>query len=379
MGIFSTAVLIIIVLGLLVLIHEIGHFVASKRLGVRVEEFGIGFPPKIWGKKIKSTLYSINWIPLGGFVRIKGVVGDSKEDDPTAKTQADSFRTQTFSKKFVILFAGIGMNILLAAILFAVTYMVGVQTERTQIRGGAIVQQEQLVITAITPNSAAAAADLRAGDVVIKFDGVAVEQAENFQTYIKNHKDTEVALEILRDQQIRQITLVPRELTIDNNMYIGIGVGLLEIVQVRYPFLQSLWLGISTTFTLIGQIFVALFQIVQKIFMAEDVSADFTGPIGIAVMTKQVAQLGFVHLLQFVAILSVNLAIFNLLPIPALDGGRILFVIIEKLRRKSINEKIEGLVHTIGFSLLLILILLVTFKDINQFKVVDFIKNVLWD
>lgn len=360
-----TILLFLLVLGVLVLIHELGHFIAAKRAGVDVEEFGFGFPPRIFGKKIRGTLYSLNWIPLGGFVKIKGVAGD----DPDAGVRQDnthSFAARSFTTKFGILFAGIGMNVLLSIILFAVVFTVGITMTRGGIQQGARISDEHVVIVSVLPGSPAEQASIQAGDRILTFHGEQIYSAEQLQTLAKQYTNKPVPVEIQRAADSISFSVTPQEMQYDNETFVGIGVGLEDVAHVSYPWYRSIWFGVKMTGWVVAQIFISLFDLVRNIFQSGTVSADLAGPVQIAVITGEVARLGIVNVLQFMALLSVNLAVFNLLPLPALDGGRIFFAVLEKIRHKPVNQRIEATVHSIGFLLLLLLALLVTIRDISH-------------
>ncbi|MBI2411055.1 MAG: RIP metalloprotease RseP [Candidatus Kerfeldbacteria bacterium] len=371
----STIIIFIIVLGFLVCIHEFGHFIAAKRAGIQVDEFGFGFPPRIIGKKFRGTLYSLNWIPLGGFVKIKGVAGD----DPNAHKQLphgpDSFIGQTFTRKFFILFAGIGMNLLFAVVLFSIIFSIGMPSDPHTAPSGGKILQQQVVISSILSDGPAAQAQLQTGDIVLDVNGEPIDESDTLRSFSTTHLNEAINLHIQREKKDITVSITPTALSYQDQEFVGIGVGLQDFAVIRYPWYRSVGLGVTTTTSTTAQIFLSLYELVKNIFTTGTVSEDISGPIGIAVLTRQVAELGFIYLLQFMALLSINLGIFNLLPIPALDGGRIAFVILEKIRRKPVDQRIEGIVHTIGFLLLLVLILLVTLKDISQYHIFGFFKS----
>jgi len=363
MGTLITIVLFVVVLGLLVCAHELGHFFAAKRSGVRVDEFGFGFPPRIFGKRFRGTLYSLNWIPLGGFVKIKGVAGDDSE--PISNTDSDSFAAQPFLRKFLILFAGIGMNVVVAVILFALSFAWGFDATPDTLNSGAITSDSRIVVSQVLAESPAATAGIQPGDVIRQYADEAQVTVPRLQEFFAAHANTVVPLTVQRGEEAPyEVKVTPEQIVRDTQVFVGIGVGLEELVHVRYPWYQALWLGGKTTVLTIGEIFVSLGTLIKTLFVEKSVPQGLAGPVGIAVMTKQVADMGFVYLLQFAALLSVNLAVFNFLPIPALDGGRIAFVLIEKIQRKPVSQRVEATIHTIGFALLLLLIGVVTWKDI---------------
>lgn len=362
-----TLLLFIVVLALLVLVHELGHFLVAKRFGMRVDEFGFGFPPRLWGKKYRGTLYSVNLIPLGGFVKIKGVAGDDEHALDDAE-DTDSFGSKPFLQKAAVLCAGIVMNVLLGIVIFSIVFFSGFPTRASEVRQGASVSQQQIVITGVLTDSPASKAGIQSGDVLKRADQTHLNSVEDVQQLFSTHEGSTVQLSIEREQQELQVTVTPQAIDYAEQQVIGIGIALEESVIVRYPWYRAIVEGVRMTFQIIGQIFVALFGMLQALFSRAQVSQQLSGPIGIAVLTGEVARLGTVYLLQFIALLSINLAVFNLLPIPALDGGRIFFTILERIRRKPVNQKIEAIVHNVGFLLLILLVLLVTIRDITKLQ-----------
>lgn len=373
MGTIQTILIFVLVLGVLVFVHELGHFLAAKRGGVRVDEFGFGFPPRIFGKKWRGTLYSLNWIPLGGFVKIKGVAGDDEQAHSDTK-DPDSFGSKSYSRKLLILFAGIGMNCVLAAFLFSIVYMVGFHTTPESIDSYAKVHSSELVIAQVIQDGPAQRAGLQAEDVVTTVNGKNITTTDAFQEIVESTQPSQtVTIEVMRDEQTQQFTVPVETIRNENKEFPGVGVGLQESVVVSYPWYMAIWNGITTTGKMIGLIFMALLGIFTTLFTQGSVGESVSGPVGIAVLTGQVAQLGITSLLQFMAVLSINLAIFNLLPIPALDGGRIIFVILEAIRRKPVDQRIEAIVHNVGFIVLLLLVVLVTLKDLIHYNVLSFL------
>jgi regulator of sigma E protease len=366
-----TVIIFIVILGILVFVHELGHFVTARRNGVKADEFGFGFPPRIggffldektgkykfvWGNRdiqSKNTLYSINWIPLGGFVRIKGA--------DTIESGADSFAEKKAWPRIKILAAGVIMNFLLAWFLISLALMIG---SPESISGDIIdAPNAKIQITEVSPDSPAEQAGLKAGDEILKDNlQMTFSDIADVQNYIKTHKGTEISLSVLRGADIVEIKVVPRENVSDQQG--AIGIGLAHTVLVKYPVHEALWKGTVAVYNLTLMIILALGGIIISLFAGHGVGAEVSGPIKIAIMTKDVANMGFVYILQFTAMLSINLAIINALPIPALDGGRILFILIEKIKGSPVTQKTEQMFHTIGFILLMLLMVVVIFNDI---------------
>ena len=374
----ATLILFILILGLLILVHELGHFMVARRLGTKVEEFGIGFPPRLAGvyrdsngkwKKIignkevedgvNNTIYSLNWLPLGGFCKIKGEDGEGKQDQ-------DSFASKKIWQRTLILVAGVTMNILLAMVLLIVGFKIGLPTvvESDTPLENVIEAKVQVVI--INNNSPALKAGLQVGDEILTVADNPVTSVEGIQEIIGHNLGQEVNLKVKRGDQEQDLTLVPRRAPPENEG--PMGVALVKTGIVSYPWYQAIGKGVVATFSLLAAILVALFGIIKNLLLGVGVTEEISGPVGIAVMTGQVARMGFVYVLQFVAVLSINLAIINLFPLPALDGGRLLFLAIEKIRGKKVNRKIENTIHMIGFILLILLMLVITFRDVFKFK-----------
>jgi regulator of sigma E protease len=351
-----TAITFVAVIGLLIFVHEFGHFFAAKRHGVRVDEFGFGFPPRIAGIKRGDTLYSLNWIPLGGFVRIKGESGDAAHD-------ADSFSGKGVGVRAIILTAGVVMNLVLAWVLLSFGYMIGLPQVAEDLSGLAHVRDQRLQVMQILPMSPAETAGLEQGDAVMAVDGTAVDSVEVFRDYTGTHAGVPIALTVERKKELKTFEVTPTQL--EGLLQPGIGIALVTTGIVSYPVWYAPIQGLYATYGITTQILSAFGSVIYDLFATRQVNVEFSGPIGIAVITGQVAALGFRHLLQFTALLSINLAVINILPIPALDGGRLAFLIAEWARRgKAVSRRIEMTAHNIGFSLLILLIVVITYRDL---------------
>ena len=215
------------------------------------------------------------------------------------------------------------------------------------------------------------------GDFITAVDGKKIITTNEFQSYTKPKIGQEMTITIKRGGEEKDITIIPEDLY--NNNEGKIGAWLVETGIVSYPWYYAIWMGAKTTISVTWQILVAFYDIIKNLITAQQLSADIAGPVGIAVLTGQVAKLGFIYILQFTALLSINFAIINFIPFPALDGGRVLFLIIEKIKGKPINQKVEGTIHTIGFFILIGLVVIITFKDISRFSesIRGFITNLV--
>ena len=354
-----TVLIFIIVLGVLVLVHEAGHFFVAKKSGMKVEEFGFGFPPRIFGIKKGETTYSINWIPFGGFVKILGEDGD--DESPR------SFAAKGTWARSLTIVAGVVMNILLAMFLLAIVNASGLRVGITD--DSVVADNVQVQILQVVDGSPAKDADIRLLDSIVSLKDssseVVVSEVEEVQEFINNHRGEEITFVVRRGNELLEKNLVPRE---DPPVGEGAtGIALVKTGIVTYPWYESIWRGVYDG----GRLFVATVKgyafIIKNLLVNGSPGVEISGPVGIATLTGQAAQTGFSYLLQFVAIISINLAVINIIPFPALDGGRLLFIIIERIKGSPIDRKIEGMVNAIGFALLLFLMVLITAKDIARF------------
>ncbi|MFH1456547.1 MAG: RIP metalloprotease RseP [Patescibacteria group bacterium] len=373
---------LIVVLGIIVLAHELGHFISARIFKVKVEEFGLGFPPRFFGiykdktskkrkfifgskiraEDIQSTVYSLNKIPIGGFVKIKGQDGDFTKD-------ADSFASKSAWKKSIILVAGVFANFVLCAIFLSVGYFIGMPNDSENQSQAHVrtVRDNQIQIVSINSNSPAETAGLKIGDAILSLDNKKNENIsiKQIQEYTSSKDGLLMTVQVKRGEDLLEFEIIPRILD-DSHSRAAMGVGLIETATISYKWYVAIWYGIKNTIYITGAIFMALWSLIKNIILTGEVSADIAGPVGIAVIAGQSIKLGFIYILQFTALLSVNLAIINILPFPALDGGRLLFIIIEKIRGKEINKKIENIIHTTGFVILMILVVLVTYRDLAR-------------
>lgn len=379
-----TIIIFVLVLSLLVFVHELGHFYTARRLGVRADEFGFGFPPRAIGyyknkfgkwKKVVgkasfamleesededkipapgATIYSINWVPLGGFVKIKGENGGDTKDE-------DSFAAKSVGRRALILSAGVIMNVILAWFLFSIGYMIGLPQATGDLAPGARVSEARVAIVEVLKDSPADQAGILEGDFIVRVNGQEVALESDVQRLVKSEGGKEIEILLSSDGEDKTLTVRPE----DNEAGDGIiGVALMAAGTVRYPIFTSIVEGAKLTGWMLKEIFSAFGSLIGGLFTGAKMEAAFAGPVGIANITGQAARLGFVYLLQFTALLSLNLAVINILPFPALDGGRILFLFIEKLKGKPVSPEVEAVFHNIGFMLLMALVIWITYKDI---------------
>lgn len=331
------------VLSLLILTHELGHFVTAKISGINVKEFGLGFPPRLLSFKRGETRYSLNAIPLGGFVKLAG------EEDPNVER---SFASKGIGTRLMILSAGSIMNALLPFLLFAIIFML----PHNVVTGRVVVEE-------VATNSPAAEAGIRASDTIISINDKSVNNISDMSRYIQLNLGREIAVLVEHsDLSQEELRVIPRWEPPEGEGAIGVSIRLLEpiVTSKSEPFWRAIPMGVSLTFETL-----ALFKNAILSLFVGTASVELGGPVAIIQMTGEMAQAGISPLLGFTAFMSLNLAILNILPLPALDGGRIVFVLLEWVRRgKRISPKKEGLVHLVGFLVLITLILAVTYQDI---------------
>jgi regulator of sigma E protease len=331
------------ILALLILAHETGHFATAKAFGVKVEEFGLGFPPRLFGIKRGETLYSLNAVPLGGFTKMAG------EEDPKVERSLASKGTGT---RVIVLAAGSIMNLLLPIVLFAIAFMVPYN-----------VVTGDVVVSEVASDSPAAVAGIMADDTIISLNDKPVNSISDLSLYTSLNLGKEVSLAIRHsDGTVEEVRLIPRWKPPSGEGAMGIVVSMPQPTVTRQsdPFWEAIPKGVGQC---IETFIIFKNEILKWLIGAAPVQV--TGPVGIAQMTGEVAQAGLSPLLQFTGFISINLAIVNILPLPALDGGRIVFVLLGWIRRgKRISPRIEGMVHAIGFAILIAAIIAITYQDI---------------
>lgn len=379
-----TIVAFVLVLSVLVFVHELGHFGTARFFGIKSEEFGIGFPPRFLGyyknlegkwkivrgnKKVEDasdTIYSLNYVPLGGFVKIKGE--DAVEGQPI---DPDSFISKPIWQRSIVISAGVTMNLILAAVLLSIGLMFGIPQALEGLDERAIVKDRNIVVAETVKDSPAQKAGIKIGDSIKSADGQEIGTFAALQAFNEAHLGQSATYTVKRGDQELKFEITPEKRAETGKG--GIGIAAVETGLVSYPWYWAPWEGLKQTVILTGAILKAFYNLFYGIFSGQGFSADVAGPVGIAALTGQVARMGIIYLLQFTALLSINLAIINFLPIPALDGGRLLFMIIEKIKGRPIKRELETAIHNIGFLLLMVLVVFVTYKDIAKYayKFVD--------
>lgn len=349
-------VVFIIILAILVLVHELGHFIAAKKNGIKVEEFGFGFPPRIWGFKKGETLYSINLLPIGGFVKLYGEEyheEDGTKVDPKLKNRA--FVNKKPWQKAIVIVAGVLMNFMLAWVLITYLFTQGVPTPTNNV-----------IVDNVKPGTPAAQAGLLAKDEIISVRVDATEQKVSSTGELialsKKYGGQKVVFIIKRGETTKGVTVVPRK-----NPPAGegpLGIVITSYVNKKYPWYEAPFYGLIHSFQITRQIVVELSKTLVSLVTAGGAKVDVAGPIGIAQFTGQAIKFGNNAVLELMALLSLNLAVVNILPFPALDGGRLVFVVYEWITRRHVNKKIEQYTNIFGMVVLLSLAALISINDI---------------
>ncbi len=362
--------LFIIILAVLILAHEFGHFIAAKRAGIRVDEFGIGFPPRLWKKKIGETTYSLNAFPVGGFVKI---FGENPDDLPAQAGESmhgkDVKRSFVHKSKWIqawVVGAGIIFNLLLAWVLVSVGFMAGLPFSAEDEKYGARVEGAALTVTQVMPSSPAEVAGLKGGDYILAlYAGADVLEdpgISSAQKFIGSHE--ELTLAYMREKEIRTVIVHPEDGVVDGRRAIGISMD--NAGTLKLPVHEALYAGALTTASFTWATMVGIIEFFKNIFVGQADFSEISGPVGIVGIVGDASELGFVHLLSLVAIISINLAVINLLPFPALDGGRLFFILIEAIKGSPIKPAIANTANGIGFILLILLMVVVTYSDIAK-------------
>lgn len=327
-------------LSVTILIHEAGHFFVAKFFGLKVEEFGFGFPPRIFAKKYGETEYSLNWLPFGGFVKI---LGEDREE-PGADSRR-SFASQGKIARAAVVGAGVAMNFLLGWFLISLIYMIGTS--------------QAVVISEVRPDSPAAQAGIAQGDVILGFSTTG-----EFINYVNAHRGEEISFEVMRDKETQEIRAIPRA-----NPKPGegaLGIGLVDAGTPRKGFFSSIYEGFFTALSLMWFVVLSLYSLFKGLVLGGVGFGAVMGPVGIFGVASQVGQLGLLYVVQLVALISLNLAVMNVLPLPALDGGRLFFLLLEKLSGRPLPRRFERGANAIGFMVLLLLMIAITAQDIGR-------------
>ncbi len=360
---FVTVLIFIIILAVLILVHELGHFIMAKRSGAKVEEFGFGFPPRLFGLKRGETTYSINLFPIGGFVKIYGEDGGMKQDPR-------SFASKSIKTRSIIVAAGVLMNIFLAVIILSVGHFIGLPQVLDGESKISNVKNINIRVVDVAEGSPAKEAGIESGDIVFGMSAALdkitdVRYIEDIQSFTNAHLEEKIVVSIKRGNAVSEKQVIPRSDPPEGEGPIGFAMA--RTGQVSYPFYIAPLKGMESTFLFAVGTLRSFWSVISEVLTTGNFGGELAGPVGIAVMTGEAQKLGFAFLLQFIALISINLAIINILPFPALDGGRLLFFAIERIKGSPVKQKYEKMAHTVGFALLILLMIVITFRDIGKF------------
>lgn len=341
----------VIALSILVLVHEFGHYLAAVKTGVLVEEFGLGLPPRIFGKKIGKTVFSLNWLPIGGFCRLYGEDGDKKG--------GNAFNNKSPWEKAVIVVGGVIMNLALAVVVFSVVYSIlGVPKETDKVK-----------IIGVAKNSPSASSGLKEGDVILAVGDKAITKAAELIEEVGKYKGKLVKLRVTSYElnSTKEIEVMVRENPPAGEGAMGVAVSNTEMVKLPwYRFYEGIGAGFKEAYFWGRVIFGGVVRMVGGL-IAGEVPKDVAGPIGMYQATSSIKQSqGMLAVVHFFGVVSVNLAIVNVLPFPALDGGRILFVLYELVMKRRVNQRLETVVNNLGMVVLLGLLLMITVGDVGR-------------
>lgn len=367
---------VILTILILVVIHELGHFLAARKFNIKVLEFGFGLPPRAWGKKVGETLVSLNWLPFGGFVRL---LGEDEVDADVLKNER-SFAAQPVGKRILVVAAGVLMNLLLAWVLFwLVLWIQDFKVKLPllipyQFTGVAQNNETIVMLGEITPNSPAEAAGLKSGEVIAAVNDRFVGDIEDLITQIKTNAGGKVKLTLsdVNKKSYRTVEVTPRVNPPEGQGALGVSLGAFKIANLEYhePWQKAL-AGPIHSLNLVTYSWQILSGTIAQSISSKDitpVSRTVSGPVGITSLVKEILEIPnpIVPLLDFIAVLSLNLSLINVLPFPGLDGGRLLFLLIEAATGRRTHPTLEKYVHFIGLLILLALIVLITLSDIRK-------------
>lgn len=351
-----SAIAFFLILSILVLIHEFGHFIAAKKNNVFVEEFGFGIPPRIWGIKIGETLYSINLLPFGGFVKVLGEeYKELKDKKISEKLKNRTFVSKKPWQKAFIITAGVFCNFILGWVIISYLFTQGVA-----------VYTGNLKIDSIVSKSPAEMANFKPGDIIKKVEfqnkHFLIEKNEDLINLSQKYGGQEITIFLNRNNEDLKIKVTPRKNPPQGQGPLGIVVSSYE--EKKYKWFEAPFFGLVESFNITKTITVEFLKTVYRFITFQKVNVEVAGPVGIYKITSDAVQVSFNAVLQILGLLSLNLAVINILPFPALDGGKLVFIFYEWITKKRINAKIENYLNLIGFAILLTMIFAVTISDI---------------
>jgi regulator of sigma E protease len=366
MSVLLLILAVILFIGLVV-VHEWGHFIAARRGGVEVEEFGIGFPPKVWGKKVKTAkskfLFTVNALPLGGFVKLKG------END--AATEKGSFGAAPFGTKVKIMLAGVTMNLVTAIVIFTLVALIGmpqlVENQFTVASDTKVTREVVVNVNETPENAPAAQAGIQPGDQILEVGGQKINRGSQVGEIAQANAGQTIPVKVERNgqEQTFDVTINAEN---QGDGYLGVGTTQ-EGIQAQ----RSTWSAPIVAIGLTGQLTQVTLQglgtVVTSLFQGDTQTASnqVAGPVGIGYILKQGSEIGINFILFIIGILSLSLAIINILPIPALDGGRLFVLVAARVLKKPLTKEVEERIAFAGFVFIVGLIILITFVDVNRF------------
>lgn len=350
----------LIIIAVLIFVHELGHFSFAKKFGIRVDEFAIGFPPKIFSWIRGETKYSLNLIPFGGYVKIFGENPD--EESMEGPDKARSFVNKPKYVQAMVLVAGILFNIIFAWILFSASFAFGIISISDN-------PNAPLVITDVVKDSPAEVAGLKSGDTILSLSSSFAEQVapitpEKVKEFVSGSDGKEIMVNIKRDGNTIQKNILAKKGIAGDDFAIGIQMA--QVEKIKYGFFPSIIKGAETTYSVFKETAVGVVQFLTRIITRTANFEEVAGPVGIVSLVGQASQFGFGYLLSFTALISINLAVINLIPFPALDGGRLFFVGVEAIIRRKVSPKFMNALNILGFVLLMIFMITVTISDVGR-------------
>lgn len=347
----------ILILSVLILIHEFGHFIVARRNGILVDEFAFGFPPRLWSIKKGDTTYALNAIPIGGYVKMKGEDSAEKGDD--------SFSQKSIWIRIKVIVAGVTLNLLLGIFLiFLGFFTVGMpQGLDQQLLTGAIISDKKVIITQVQNDFPAKEAGLKSGDMILGVNNLSVSEIQNVQEYVSANLNQELIIKIQRSGEEKEIKTTTK---VDENGKPRIGIAMAQSGVVKYPFVSAVKAGFLGAYNVCSSIIGFIGGLIFGAVSVETAKESVGGPIAIFNIVEQATSLGLAYFISIFAMLSITLAVMNILPFPALDGSRLVFLVIEKFRGRAMASHIEGTIHTIGFAVLLLLMAVITYNDIMR-------------
>jgi len=357
-----SVILFIVILLILVLVHEFGHFIVARKSGIKVEEFGFGFPPKLFSFKKGETKYSFNALPLGGFVKI---LGENPENNIPENEKHRAMINKPKRIQAAVLVAGVLFNLLLAWLLFTIGFTSGMPTSASAVSNYEL-KDKTIIITGVLKDSPAEAAGIEGGDKIISLKSSGQEiipvSLEEVQEFVGSRGGEVVEIKVKRNGGEKELSIIPASGVVQGRAAIGVGLDLIGVVKLN--FFAAIWEGLKMTATTTWQTAKALVGLIIDSFRGQADISSLTGPVGIVGVVDSAYKFGLIYLISFTALISINLAVINLFPFPALDGGRLLFLLIEKIKGSPIKPVVANALNAIGFMLLIALMIFITYHDI---------------